>query len=211
MEENKLLTGFKKHMWSCAMIAATLIVLSLTLERSFRSKKTTSTQDFLTVQRITERLTTGEPLSMQSVEMLERILARHPELHARYDTLLSLSFLHQENSDKALSHSLATLKRGEKSLSAAYVSYAQTSLLITEEKYVEAFSAAQKLETELQEDPSSRTLHAFNLVRLAFLSKKLHNSELQKEFAAKLEALQNYPEVAALFKDGTFTLKEYFS
>jgi hypothetical protein len=103
------------------------------------------------------------------------------------------------------------LQRGEKSLSPFYRNYAQTSLLITEGKYVEAFTEAQKLETELQADSSSQTLQAFNLVRLAFLSKKLHNPELQQEYSRKLQAHQSYPEISDLFKDGTFTLKEYFS
>lgn len=211
MEENKFTQFFKRHYWTCLLALSTIVVLAIGAERYLSNKNSTSKQDYFAVLKYTSRHKQSEPLSVQSTDQLENILARRPELHPHYDALLALSFLHQENAQKTIAHGSETLKRGEKRLSPYFVAYAKTSLLICEGNYAQALVEAKQLEEKLEKESAFETLHAFNLLRLSFLGKKLGQSEIQKQAFEKLQAMPNYAQLEELFKDGSYTLREYLS
>lgn len=211
MEENKITSFFKQHFWTVCLSISAVILAAVTMDRWMTSKKQAKSQDYFAIHKYISRQQISEPLSSQSVDHLEMILNRRPELHPQYDTLLSLSFLHQERAKKAVELGQDALKRGEHALSPYFVDYAKTSLLITEGKLAQALEESKKLEVKLNGDARHEILHAFNLLRMACLGKKLQQPDLQKKAFERLQTLSVYPEMVALFTDGTFTLKELLS
>lgn len=210
MEENKILDWVRRHSSKLVLALVCLSGLIFFMDRSFNSKKTDAKKDFIAIRTLFEKVHQGEPLSLEAIHSAEAILSHHPQLHPKYDHLLALSFFQQENSAKGIFYAQTALQRAEKLTQSPYTQFGAITLLIADEKLTEALSQSEKLEASLEKDPSFETLRAFNLLRIAFLSKNLHQTDLEKKAWATVQTLSVFPSVAPLFAEGSFTLNDYF-
>lgn len=210
MEENKLFNWLRKHLSKLTMALICLAALGVFLDKNLSSKKSNAKKDFIAIHTLFDRVLAGELLSLEGIETAETILANHPELHPKYDSLLALCLFQQENSAKGIFYSDAALQRIEKLSSSPYNTFGKVSLLIAKKNYSEALAQSDQLEEFVKEQPSLETLRAFNLLRLAFLAKELHQLPLSKQAWSRLQALPTFPLISSLFEEGTFTLADYF-
>ncbi len=209
MEEHKYLEFLRKH-WS-KLLLGFLAVASIAAwsERFFSANHIQSQQDFLIGNQIFERFQKGEPLAVESIETTEKILARHPELHPKYDPMLAMTYFAQRNPSKGLPYAKSTLEHVTKELPSHYKSFANTSLLIAEKKYPEAYEAAQSLHAQLKSNEANSTLYVMNLLRLVSLE-----MEMGKQQSEAWNELHSHPAFASLspiFQEGALSLEDWHS
>lgn len=206
MEEHKFVNFLSKH-WS-KLLLGFLAIASLAAwgERFFHSNHTQSQQDFLIGNQILERFRKGEPLSIESIEVAEQILERHPELHPKYDTMLAMTYLAARNPTKSLPYIKAPLKHTSADLPPYYKSYAKTSLLIAEKRYQEAYKEALNLNEELKDKEAYTILGAMNLLRLVSLENEVGSHSTAWE---ELKAHPAYASISHLFQEGELSLEDW--
>lgn len=207
MEEHKFLDFLKRH-WSkfllCILAIACIFAWG---ERLFSKKKNRSQQDFLIANQIFERFQKGEPLALESIHTTESILKRHPELQPKFGPMLAMTYLAQRNPAKAAPYAKESLKHLPSGLPPFYKSYGETSLLIAEKNYQEAYGQAKLLDDQLKNtENASSTLYAMNLLRLVSLE-----SELGIEGPAweELRIHPAYLSITSLFHEGSLTLEDW--
>ncbi|WP_154017811.1 hypothetical protein [Candidatus Protochlamydia phocaeensis] len=149
---------------------------------------------------------------------LKDIMARHPELHAKYDGALAQTLLIEGNPSEAKPFAQSSFQRTRPDRLEFYQDYAKTSLLIGEGLYSDALAQAKQLKDKMDQQTDSeafgQTLYTFNLIRLAMLYQQLNQSQQESEAWA---ALQNQAEkhlvdvlpVYQLFKTGQTSLNHY--
>jgi hypothetical protein len=120
-----------------------------------------------------------------SLQKLQTILKKHPELHAKYDGAIAQALLSAQNPTEAAPYAERTLQRTQGETPAPYLDYASTTLLIANGKYDEALKAAQSLKSNTEYP----TLYAFNLLRIAFLNRELKNTQAEKAAWAEVKQL----------------------
>lgn len=209
MEENKLIAFLGKHSTKLIICFLCIIPAILFIDRSNTSKKQQKIKDFVVMRQIAENCVKGEPLSVESLKDMEKLLKKHPQLHAKYDHLLTLCLFQQENTSKSLVYGNAALKRVAAMAPSMYQDFSKTSLLITQKKYQEALDQALALENRLNSEDS--VLRAFNLVRIASLSKELNQTSSFEKATAQLETLPSFSQIAPLFEEKAFTWKDYLN
>jgi hypothetical protein len=119
--------------------------------------------------------------SLEALGRLEKLIRRHPELHAKYDGPIAQKLL--SSSERGLGHSYAksVLKRTS-GFSPHYTAFAKGSLLIAEGKLSEALTIAKELKVNMESDTPfwekrskivrhGSLLYAYNLLRIATLEK----------------------------------------
>ncbi len=144
---------------------------------------------------------------------LERLVKKYPELHAHYDAPIGQNLLAFIAPDKAAPYVERTLKRTNQPY---YSDYARTSLKISEGNYAEALEEASSLREKIIEDPKDHSvLLAFNLMRIATLSRELNNHEREleawreiKRYGGWEEGIRN-PEIVK--HEGFKELQKHFS
>ncbi|MDN3508534.1 MAG: hypothetical protein P0S93_00635 [Candidatus Neptunochlamydia sp.] len=116
---------------------------------------------------------------------LKKLVKKHPELQAHYDTSIAQSLLATASPQEATPFVERTLQRTQQPY---YSDYARTSLKINEERYQEALDEALSLKDKMHSDLSfwkksknNSTLFAFNLMRIATLSEQLNHKESELE------------------------------
>ncbi len=206
MDKDKILDFFTRHLSKFLLGVALLGLLGFFLEKRFNSHKIHSKQDYLIVRQIYESFRKGEPLAIESLETAEKIIHRHPELHAKYDPLMAYSLLQQEKIAQALPYASSILQRVQHY---PYHDYALGTLLITQENYPEAYAQAERLEKTLSEGEKYPTLRALNLLRLVFLADELSNQELKAEYWTTLQKHAAFSEIESLFQKGNLSLKDF--
>jgi hypothetical protein len=112
---------------------------------------------------------------------LEKLIKKHPELHAKYDASIAQRLLSSSEGGLANSYAAATLKRIGQS-SSYYTQFASGSLLISEGKLDTALQQARQLKVAMEQDRAfwerqtttarhGSLLYAYNLLRIAMLEK----------------------------------------
>ncbi|MCH9608626.1 MAG: hypothetical protein S4CHLAM45_12070 [Chlamydiales bacterium] len=211
MEEHKSLIFFRKH-WKNGIYALLILgCIGVWTERLFLKKRGNSSQDFLIVNQIIERYQMGNPIALESLEVAERIVKKHPELHPKLDTMLSHVCYFQNDPLKAASYATASLKRVRLELPTPYVTFSEVTLDIKSENYEKAFTRSCALHQQLAEDPSFAQLHAFNLLRLIFLSDRTGHEEEKPLYISQLKKLAAYDSIESLFKEGALNLENYLA
>lgn len=209
MEENKFLHFFKQY-WSKILLGVlALACIGAWGERFFKSNRSQNRNDFLVANKIFEKLQKGERLPIESVELVEKILKKHPELHAKFDPLLAATFFSQHNVAKGLLYAHSILEKVGNYLSSYYQAFANTSLCILEGHLATAFEEASLLSRQLENRPEYETLYAMNLLRLIFLADKLSFSDTKQEAWEKLKNLPFHANLEPLFQEGSLSLEEY--
>ncbi len=208
MEEHKFLNFFSKH-WS-KLLLGFLAIASIAAwgERFFSSNRSQSQQDFVVAGQILERFQNGETLPIESIETTELILKRHPELHPKYDMMLAMTYLAHANPSKGLPYTKASVGNANQDLPAFYKTYANTSHLIAEKRYKEAYSQAQALDVQLKNDDAHSTLYALNLLRQVSLEMEIGS---RSEAWEQLKAHPAFPSIATLFQEGSLLLEDWHS
>ncbi len=206
MEAHKFLDFLRQH-WS-KLLLGFLAIASMAAwgERFLTSNRSHSKQDFLIGNQILERFQSGEPLAVESIETTEMILKRHPELHPKYDRMLAMTFLAQRNTSRGIPYAKAPLEHLSADLSSFYKKYAQTSLLIAEKRYTEAYSEAQNLYAQLQDNEVYSTLQAMNLLRIVSLEKEMGTESNAWD---ELKTHPAYASIASLFQEGELSLEDW--
>jgi hypothetical protein len=112
---------------------------------------------------------------------LQKLIRKHPELHAKYDGAIAQKLLSQSEKGLATSYGKATLKRmGD--FSPYYKDFSACSLMIADQKLEEALQSAKALKTSMDSDDRfwekkssvvrhGCILYAYNLLRIAMLEK----------------------------------------
>lgn len=210
-EENKFIALLSKH-WSKFLLALLAVAsIAAWTERLLNKSDSQNKQDFATVNQIFEQFQKGQYLSSASIEIAENILARHPELHPKYDAMLALTFLSQAETTEGLKYAQSLTKQVDSELPMFYKNYAQTSLLISSENYSEAFTRSLALQEELKENSGYPTLDAMNTLRILFLADRLGDRTHKDASWQKLQHHPAYPTIQTLFHEGTLSLADYVS
>ncbi len=130
---------------------------------------------------------------------LQKLLKKHPELHAKYDGAIAQKLLGYSESGLAASYGKAALRRiGD--FSPYYTDFSRCSLLIAEGQLLEALDKAKTLKISMEKDDAfwekksevvrhGCILFAYNLLRIAVLEKAAGTSE--GELAAWQELKKN--------------------
>jgi hypothetical protein len=119
--------------------------------------------------------------SVDALARLDKLIGRHPELHAKYDGLIAQKLLNSSKSGLAHSYASSALKRTS-GFSPHYTAFAQGSLLIADGRLQEALTMAKELKANMDNDAPfwekrshivrhGSLLYAYNLLRIAILEK----------------------------------------
>jgi hypothetical protein len=112
---------------------------------------------------------------------LQKLIRKHPELHAKYDGAIAQKLLSNSEKGLATSYGRATLKRiGD--FSPYYKDFSTCSLLIADQKLAEGLQNAKALKASMDSDDRfwekkselvrhGCILYAYNLLRIAMLEK----------------------------------------
>lgn len=155
---------------------------------------------------------------------LQKILKKHPELHAKYDGRIAQKLLLSSQEGLAASFSKATQKRiGE--LSPYYTQFSNCSLLMGEKKFEEALTLSQSLKQSLHQDElfwktkseivkHGAVLYGYNLLRIAFLQQMLGNTQEElaawKEFQREAGWLASEPPTRQLDPEAFYLISQNF-
>ena len=130
---------------------------------------------------------------------LQKLIRKHPELHAKYDGAIAQKLLSHSEKGLATSYGKATLKRiGD--FSPYYKDFSKCSLMIVDQKLEEALQNAKALKASMDGDDRfwekksdfvrhGCILYAYNLLRIAMLEKVAGTPE--GELAAWAELKNN--------------------
>lgn len=109
-----------------------------------------------------------------SLDKLQQIMARHPELHAKYDGSLAQALLGAGQADKAVPIAESAIKRTAELNDQAFLDYSRTTLLIANNQWDEALKNSAALQATLKQDQQAdAVLIALNYLRMAALQRQL--------------------------------------
>lgn len=210
MEENKLIAYLSQH-WSKILLGIlVLATIGAWTERLMHSNQKESKQDFFIAQHIFDRFQKGEYLPSESIESVQNILGRHPELHPKFDVVLALTFFSQQKGQEASQYARSLISHADKHLPLLYKDYAHTTLLISEGLYDQALFSALSLQERLSSESDCSALGGLNTLRLLFLARQLNRVEEEKLYWSQLTAHPAYEEIASVFQVGNISLNDYF-
>lgn len=120
----------------------------------------------------------------EGLASLQKVMKKHPELEAHYDGTIGQNLLSTYSAKEATPYIERTLKRTGDSL---YAEYARGSLSITEGKYEEALTHAISLKNSVAGLKDHEILYAFNLMRIAILSRQLGERQTEQEALSEVK------------------------
>lgn len=175
--QRQTLDWFKEHARLLMAGGAFLMVLIVGAAQISGWSRGDSQRDFVAAERVYQKWEG----SKKSLAILEKLIRRHPELHAKYDGAIAQKLLTSSEHGLAKSYASAALKRTE-FFSPYHTQFSKDSLLITEGKLSEALADAKGLKKSMQEDDAfwenrssvvrhGSLLYAYNLLRIAMLEK----------------------------------------
>lgn len=145
-------------------------------------------------------------IAEHALSQLNAMMDQYPELHAAYDGTIAQTLLSRGQVAEAQPYAASTLERTRSDELSFYRSFAQTTLLIAQQKYEEArnqaLSLQQKMEELLQtswqqvEMEFGEELFTWNLFRIGMLS------QLLGDRAGELKAWNEWRQYAGLDEGG---------
>jgi hypothetical protein len=208
-EENKFIALLGKH-WSKLLLGLLVCAcLAAWSERFLRADTKQSKHDFVVVNQIFDQFQKGGILPVESIESAENILARHPELHPKYDPMLAHTFFSQAKGTQGMKYAQSIIQQVDSELPPLYKQYAYTTLLISAKNYSQAFEDSLALQERLTGQRDYQILEAMNLLRLLFLAERLGDTTQKNIFWKKLEHHPAYLCIQPLFQEGSLSLSDY--
>lgn len=209
MEENKFIHFLSKNWQKILLGVLSIACIGVWSERLFRTNQRHSKEDFQVVNQIYDRFQKGEFLAAESIEAVEGILGRHPELRPKYDLLLALTFFSQHKTLEGIHYARSMVERVSAQLPEYYKEYADNTFLIAEKKYQNAFTAALSLQDKLKGEEKYQNLDAMNTLRLFFLAEQLEDETQKKSSWEKLRSHSCYLSLQSVFQEGVLSLSDY--
>jgi hypothetical protein len=210
MEENKFISFLFKYRSKVIFAMLVLTCAAVWYGRLSGKREGQSKHDYIVIHQMFEQFQKAGKIPVESLEVAEEILQRHPELHPKYDSLLALSFFAEHMAEKGARYAASLFERANPLLPSFYKEFAETSLLIAKGKYEEALAAATVLEHKLTEE-KYLSLEAMNLLRIFFLSDVLNDGANMKSYAQKIEKHPAYLTLQEIFQEGKLTLQDYLN
>lgn len=140
---------------------------------------------------------TDPKAQQEALLSLSSLLKRHPDLQSKYDGPMAQTLINREDFKQALPFAERTLVRTGQDHLPFYADYAETTLMINDQKYGEALKKALALKgkmIEAKEDPHATEfgdpLYLFNLLRIAMLQQQLEQK------SEELKAWQEFKQAA---------------
>jgi len=198
-----------------------LIVFIIAISRVGIMNQTNHERDYINGEHYFSSLKGCDDLNNDpSFKALEEIIARHPELHAKYDGALAHLLLKSSQEEQArkylaLAQERTLLYRQEEPLT-YYDNYTEASLLINDHQYTEALQHASKLHEDTINQDVASTLLAFNVLRIATLCQQLGDDELEqktweelKQKAGHKENFSSYHVLFSCLQEGSVSFDNY--
>lgn len=172
------LLQYRKQLLIGALVVAALI-LGIYKYTSTRNQE--AAVDYLNADRLFSSFIDNSidaESNQRDLKQLEQILARYPNLHAKYDGQIAQTLINRSQIDEALPFATLAIARTNAENKPYYSDYSATTLVIGEKKYAEALQQALALQKEIaspraDETHVGDTLLAFNLLRIAMLQQQL--------------------------------------
>lgn len=210
-ENNKMIDFLRRHGIKLLIGVALLSAGGIFFDRLLSSRHSSAREDFTLMHQVFERMGKGEPPSLESLQLAEKALKKHPELRPHYEALMTLCYFNQEQREKGIACLESVLKKCESISPSPYQLFGKTTITIAQGHLPEALDQARALETTLREDPSLETLRCFNLLRMAFLAKNLHQTDFALKQWQIAQDLPSYAQIAPFYEQEAFKLKDYFN
>lgn len=169
------LDWIKSHLLTVAGIATFLIVGLLSVSKWVKGD---AQVDYLAAEAAYNH---WEGSKGEQFKTLQKIIRKHPELHAKYDSAIAQKLLSSSEGGLATSYGKAVLKRmGD--FSPYYKDFSYGSLMVADQQFTEALQSAKDLKAAMDADDSfwekksavvryGCILYAYNLLRIAMLEK----------------------------------------
>lgn len=171
-------------------ILLTVIGIALLLGLVYRyasSKNTQAEQDYFQAANAVELLKDSGK-APGALTDLQSILARRPELNAKYDGIIAQNLLLANNVEFAKVYASKNFARIQEEVSPLFLAYAKNSLIIEENKPQEALTQALALKEEMNklghensEPQFGPELYMFNLIRIAMLQHSLNKKQAESK------------------------------
>lgn len=208
MEDSKWISHFKKHWKKGVYVLLIIACIGIWSERFYKRSHTKSSKDYIVMRQLFERFKQGQLASAESLELAEKAVKRHPELHPSYDGMLTQAFFSVSDPAHAAIYAEKAQKRIAPIVHSHYSTFAKATTWIASGKLEDAYALATKLEASLEEDESDFIqLRGFNLLRLLFLAKAL--GQPTDVWNQRLHAHPSFETISSLFSQGDLTLDRY--
>ncbi|MBS0623340.1 MAG: hypothetical protein JSS62_01825 [Verrucomicrobia bacterium] len=209
MEENKWISQIKAH-WKKGFYVLLLIAcVSIWSERLYRRQQHSASHDYLVMRQIFDRFKQAHPIAEESLEVAERVVKKHPQLHPSYDAMLAQYYLAKQDTKHAAAYAHAIIKRTSAFVHPHFSAFAYTTASIINADYDKAYAQALQLEDSVKGDENFEHLRAFNLLRLIFLAQRTGHKDACNEWNITLQGLPSYSSIADLFELGDLSLQDY--
>jgi hypothetical protein len=230
LEEHPIVQWFAENGKSLLYVLGAGILLFILGYKLANGASNQSEMDYVQAQNEFNRFQTSEERDAQedSFQKLVAVMDRHPELHAKYDGLIAQTLLNRSQTADAKKFASSALERTKSENEPFYTDFAQTTLLIAEEKYADALQRAQALQQKMlplvsQEKNYGGLLYADNLVRIGMLQQQLGDKKgelqtwqewkklagLSKESAGSQVDPLNFRAIDSLYSEGKISFLQY--
>lgn len=191
-DESQFVEWISKNGKTLVYIIVGLLALFFVIYRFSASKQQKTESDYFNAANYFSLLQRSGTNEEETLNKLNDIIQRHPELHAQYDGPIAQQLLNENKVADAMNYADGSLKRITKDNLPLYKDFASTSLLISEKKYKDALERSKILQQNSLANASeykNNYLEALNLLRIAILYQEL--GQKQEELNAWNE-LTNY-------------------
>lgn len=185
----------KQIAYASVTIAALLIFLF-----SWSRRSTGERSDYLKAEAAFSTWAAQEKHDLALFKQVNEPIERHPELAAKFGTLIAQRLLALGEAKLAQGFAQAALKRTKALLSPYHSLFSENTLLISEGRLQEALSSAHQLKAQMADDEAlwkeegqsfktGRALYAYNLLRIASLEREA--GSIEGEMTAWQEMMQS--------------------
>ena len=196
------------------LVAAIAVFFQLT-----RTTEASSLRDYIQADSVYTRFDNAPADEVAGAfEPLQQLMTKHPDLLQKYEGKTAQAMIAKGQAASAGTYIDDSLRRLEVEGLPLYHDYSETTLLIANGNYEDAYERASALHGQLAdlfETPESEPLFAFNLLRLATLQQQLglaaEEQSSWKEILAYGESANAVSAMLEHIREGRLTLKSYIN
>lgn len=178
-----------------------------------------------------EKVTNTPASQEENLENLNKILAKYPDLHSKYDGKIAQTLINRNQIEKATPFVNATLLRTRADGLEKYSDFSKITLLISTSQNKEALELSKTLQSKMISEKQKGLsqegddlVFAINLLRIAFLQQAIGNvdeetkawqdwmnySSLNSAIEPKFDT-KAFASAASIFTDGNISLTDYIN